>query len=267
MEGKHKFLLFLLAASAFFAIFVNIAKPNATPQVVKFESYTAPVTQSHEEYTVILTGDSMTNVLGPNAQMLNNYLEKLYPGNKFGIFNYGLGGTNILSLQDRLEDKTFVIDHELEPILDREFEIIIIESFGHNPLSQFPLEEGKKKMNEALDKALTSITNSKPNANIIFLATIAPNKLHYAQNVVDLSPDTRWLWAEERIAYILNHIDYAKAHNIPVINVYEKTLETTNGGDLKYISQDDFIHPSDLGKDFISREIANYIWENNILPH
>jgi lysophospholipase L1-like esterase len=299
IKTKNKFLLFLLAATTFLAIVLNLiyiseknktndqmllvdlgssrlvaknrfnfAKPDAQPTIIKFEKYVPPpTTTSHQEYTIILVGDSMTKALGEHGEVLNKYLKEYYPTNTFGIFNYGFGATNILSLQERLENNTVDNGQEFEAILNREFEIIIIESFGHNPLSEFPLEEGKKKMNEALDKALVSITTQKPNSHVVFLATIPPNKLHYAENVVELSADTRWLWSEERISYILNHIDYANAHNIPVINVYEKSLDGTNGADLKYVDPQDFIHPSAAGVDLISREIANYIYQNNILPH
>ncbi len=299
LPTQNKFLLFLLAVSAFLAIVLNLIyvsekdkiedqmllvdlgnsrvvvksrfnfeKPDAQPTIIKFEEYVPPPpTASHQEYTIILVGDSMTKALGEHGEVLNNYLKEYYPTNTFGIFNYGFGATNILSLQERLENDTTDDGHEFEAILNREFEIIIIESFGHNPLSEFPLEEGKNKMNEALDKALVSLTTQKLNSHVLFLATIPPNKLHYAENVVELSADTRWLWSEERIAYILNHIDYANSHHIPVINVYEKSLDDTNGADLKYVDPQDFIHPSPAGVDLISREIADYIYQNKLLPY
>ena len=66
--------------------------------------------------------------------------------------------------------------------------------------------------------------------------------------------------------YIKNHIAYAKAHNIPLIDIYDKSLTPEGDGDLSNINPNDHIHPSFKGIDFISQEIANFIYENQILP-
>ncbi len=53
---------------------------------------------------------------------------------------------------------------------------------------------------------------------------------------------------------------------IPLVNVYEKSLNALRDGDLKYINPDDYIHPSFEGVDFIGHEIANFIYTEQILP-
>ena len=92
------------------------------------------------DYTIVLVGDSMTEVLG-NSDELRKYLDEYYPNKTFEVLNYGFGSTNILSLPQRLTEKTFH-GREFRPITDIDFDLIIIESFGHNPLSDLPLKEG-----------------------------------------------------------------------------------------------------------------------------
>ena len=227
--------------------------------------YHFPQIAPAEAYTIILVGDSMTKALGPNTDSLREYLSSYYPNKVFGIFNYGIGSTNILSLQERLENYTFEQEQVYPPILEREFDLIIIESFGHNPLSQFPLEEGLKKQTEALDRAVESLMTTHPKSGIVFLATIAPSKSTYGQGAVELAGEQRQKWAEERIAYIENYIGYANSHNIPLINVYQASLNILGEVKIAYVNSDDNIHPSGQGIDLISREIADFIFENHLL--
>lgn len=217
-----------------------------------------------EDLVMVLVGDSMTERLG-NSDEIRDYLNKDFPGKTVEVLNYGFGSTNILSVPDRLTKTTFH-GRDFRPILDIDFDLIIIESFGHNPLSELPLDQGLQKQTETLDRIVTMIKNSNPNAKIVFLATLAPNSRNYAKNTVDLTPEKRVEWATERTAYIKNHINYANSHNIPLINVYQKSLNKDGDGDLKYIDEKDYIHPSPSGIYLISQEIADFIKNNNLMP-
>lgn len=240
---------------------------NNTPNVLKtIDHYEPPQIATGSAYTIIFVGDSMTDSLGPNFDALRPLLKKYYPDKVFGLFNYGYGSTNILSVKERLNKDTTYLNTTNPAILRREFDVIIIESMGHNPLSQFPLTEGLKKQEEALDDIVAQIAYTKPNSLIVFLATIAPSRLFYALKVVDLSQKVRKEWAKERKAYIENHINYAKKHNIPLINVYEKTLDNDGNTLLKYINHDDYIHPSTEGLKLISQGIADFLYKGNVLP-
>jgi lysophospholipase L1-like esterase len=216
-----------------------------------------------EDYTTVLVGDSMTEKLG-NCDELRAYLKKYFPDKSFALLNYGFGSTNILSVEERLTKET-QHGRSFRPILDIAFDVILIESFGHNPLSQFPLEEGLKKQTEALDKIVSIIRQGNPEAKIVFVGTIAPNKKRYGEGLVTLSPEKRAQWADERSAYIKNHLEYAKSHNIPSINIYEKSLNGNDGGNLDYINSADFIHPSPNGVYFISGEIGKALSEQKII--
>lgn len=203
----------------------------------------------------------MTEYLG-NFDELKGYLKNYYPKKKFLLLNYGFSSTNILSVQERLEKESSHSGRIFQAINDIPFDLILIESFGHNPLSDHPLEEGLKLQRGALDKVVSTITKKHTKSAIIFVATIAPNKERYAEGIVNLTTEARGKWAAERVEYIKNHIDYAKSHNIPLINIYEKSLNQNGTGSLDYINSNDFIHPSPTGIYFISEEIAKFLYNN-----
>lgn len=208
----------------------------------------------------------MTEYLG-NFDELRSDLKRYYPNKNFLLLNYGFSSTNILSAQDRLERDSTHSGRIFQPINDIPFDLILIESMGHNPLSQFKLEEGLQKQNQALDQIITSLTQKHPFSSIVFIATIAPNRNRYAEGIINLLPEKRQAWADERIAYINNHIAYANNHHIPVINIFQKSLESSNSGNIDYINTNDFIHPSPTGIEFISHEIAKFLSEQKLLKN
>lgn len=241
--------------------------PVPTPKIyTPIETYHPPRVKAAGSYTILFVGDSMTAALGENFVELRPMLETLYPGKMFGLFNYGFAATNILSLEDRLHRESIYLGKKIPPILGRYYDVIIIESFGYNPLSQFSLEEGLALQNAKLDRYVAELYEAKPESLIVFLATIAPSKKNYALGVVDVDQEERTKQAEERTAYIQNHIAYAQKHNIPLINVYEKSLDKNGNAIMRYISPQDHIHPSPEGVRFISRQIADFFSENNLLP-
>jgi len=218
---------------------------------------TLPKDHARPDFLVILVGDSMTEYIGNSTEM-RQYLSDYYPGKTFDIYNYGFGSTNILTIQSRLTQWTNR-DRPYQPILDIDSDLIILESMGHNPLSQFPLEEGLRKQNEALEVIVKLIKDKRPEVKLVFLTTISPNSKTYAHNVVELSNETRQIWVKERVAYIKNHAKFAKDHDIPLIDVFTKSLDKNGDGDLQYIEDKNYIHPSPKGILLLQREIADFI--------
>ncbi len=212
--------------------------------------------------TIVFVGDSLTEYLG-NFDELRGYLKKYYPNKSFLLLNYGFSSTNILSVQDRLEKDSTRSGRIFQAINNIPFDLIFIESFGNNPLSEHPSKEGLKLQTQALDKIIASITKTHPKSSIIFIATIAPNKDRYAEGVINLTTEKRQEWAKERMAYMENHIKYANSHKIPLINIYEKSLDQSGAGNIDFINPNDFIHPSPTGIYFISAEIAKFLYQNN----
>ena len=194
----------------------------------------------------------MTDYLG-SAVELKKYLKNYYPNKQIDIKNFSVGSTNILTLPDRLQNLTNYNGRISEPILNTDFDLILIESFGHNPISQL------SKHNEVMDQARQMIKQRQSWARVVLLATIEPHAERYAEGVANLSTEERKKWAKERISYIENHIAYARSHKLPVI-------DARGGGNIDYINTNDFIHPSVTGIDFISREIADFIFKNRIFP-
>ncbi len=253
----------------------KIISPLTTGNKVKdepFVTYTPPQIPKKDVYIIFMVGDSMTEALGPYGSKVNETLNKLYgstPGNqRIVIDNYATGSTNLIGLHDAMRQKKVHQDGKsLDPLLSRKYDVILIESFGYNPLSQLGVEEGLKKQTEILEETMKLLIKTHPDSVIVFVATIAPNKATYAKEIsLGESVAQRSKQAEERMAYIENHIAFAKEHQIPLIDIYSKSLTPEGDGNLKYINPNDHIHPSFAGVDFISEEISNFIYNNQILP-
>lgn len=240
-----------------------------TPTVIMPFKYVIPTIEKKREYQIVMIGDSMTYALGPHGGTFYEYINEAYKNDGHGITidNYAQPSTSILTINNAMTRNQKYWDTELVPLMSRNFDLILIESFGYNPLSQFSLEEGLKKQNEILDETITSLIKNHPKSVIMFVATIAPSKLTYGQSVdKTMTAEGRAKEVEERISYIKNHIEYAKKHNIPLINIYEKSLTPSGDGNTEYINPDDDIHPSAVGVDFIGHELTDFIKASNIFP-
>jgi len=238
--------------------------PAPIPTQYQFP-YKNPIIPKGQSYRIIIVGDSIVNSLGLNANVLREDLIKYYPDSEFVTYNYGYPSTNILTLYQRLTQITNDGIKDNPAILTQQFELIIIESFGNNPLSQFSLAEGLQKQNDELERSVNAILAQKPNAALAFLTPIALDQINYARGSRDLSPAVRREWVAERVAYIDNHRKFAQKLGIPVIDVYKASLKPDGTVDRSYIS-DDFIHPSKKGIELISQTIADYIFNNKVFP-
>ncbi len=238
-----------------------------TPSPTPFGRYTVPIIPARDHYAIFLVGDSMTDALGPHPSQLSLRMNQRYPEKSFIIDNYSLGAQNVLNLPGLLSKPTVIDQKEEPPALERRFDILIIESFGHNPLSQFSWEEGLKKQEEVLDSLMIELSNRHPQSVVIFLSTIAPSEKDYAKGTLDLPPGLRVDYARERRAYIENFIAYAVRHGIPLVNVYAKSLRDDESLITRYVRQNDYIHPSQEGVDFIQDQLADFIIEQNYLPY
>lgn len=218
-----------------------------------------------QDYTIVLLGDSMTETLG-NADELRGYLNEYFPDKTFEVLNYGYGSTNILSAKERLTQTTHHSGRDFRPILDIDFDYLIIESFGHNPLSEYPLEEGLKKQTEALDDIFSLVATTSGKEKLLFLGTIGTDKKTYAKNSQpDLSAQVRKQWAQERDIYIQNHLSQAKFYGIPGIDVFSASLDSNRNVKSYLVRDDDNIHPSPKGTLFISKKIADFLVKNNLV--
>ncbi len=277
---KLKYLLigtFLLVVV--FLVFKNstvkktrVVAPPSTPTITPIPKlYNAPVIKEKPVYGIAMVGDSMTAALGPHGGGLSDHLNSLYKKRaedpqRIIIDNYAKS-SNILAVNDQLTQKITIDPYTFGPLLSQNYDLILVESFGYNPLSEFGLEGGLKRQGQELELLVKKLVATFPQTAIVFVATIAPNKETYAQTTQpDYTAEERAKGAEERIAYIKNHIQFAKDNDIPLINIYEKSLTANGDGNVTYINPTDDIHPSFAGVDFIGDEIANFIHANKILP-
>lgn len=242
--------------------------PSPTPFM--FTTYTPPKIERKEVYKIAMIGDSMTAALGPHGGGMSEYLESIYKesgstNQRIIIDNYAVS-SSILAVDNQITKEFSINEYKFGPLIEQDYDVILIESFGYNPLSEFGMEEGLLKQTLSLDNLMERLIRERPNAVIIFVATIAPSLKSYGQSTQPNSTvEDRRKRAEERVAYIKNHIHYANTHGIPLINIYEKSLNSEGDGDTKYINADDDIHPSAEGVVFIGKEIGKYISENQIL--
>ena len=216
------------------------------------------------DYTFVLLGDSMTEALG-NSDELRGYLNEYYPDKTFEVLNYSYSSTNLQSAKTRLLTPTYHGIRDYRPAFDVDFDYLIVESFGHNPLSEYGAQ-GLQKQTEALDDLMALVATTSGKEKVIFLATIGANKDTYVQTgKAILSPEVRTQWAEERNAYLRNHIQYAKDHGIPVIDAFNPSLDANGNTKQFLVRDDDFIHPSPTGVLFISKKIAEFLAQNNFI--
>lgn len=212
----------------------------------------------------MMVGDSMVGSLGANAQLLRQHLIEYFPNHEFVNYNYGFGSTNIETLPARLTQDTIYNNVNFPSILSQGFDLVIIESFAYNPLSQEVSGEGLNKHLRILEESIRQIIDNKPDSIIAIMTPIAPNKKLFAKSIYKLTTQERVLWVEERISYIKGVREFAMENHIPLIDVYEKSLTPDGDGNLKFINPDDYIHPSAEGVDLISKTIAEFIYNNKI---
>jgi lysophospholipase L1-like esterase len=237
--------------------------PTPTPYQFPYKNPSIPKNGS---YRIFIVGDSVVAALGSNANTLRLNLINYYPDSEFVTYNYGYPATNVLDLYKRLTENSKEANGTENPaILTQVYELIIIESFGYNPLSEYPLEEGLKKQNEELERSVRAILSQTPKASLAFMTPIALDPINFARSTRDLSPEERKRWVDERVAYIDNHRKFAEERGIPVIDVYRASLKPNGEVDRTYIS-DDFVHPSQKGIELMSKTIADYIFNNKIFP-
>lgn len=244
------------------------ASVHVPPKVTPGENtYHRPILKKKHTYNIFLIGDSMTAALGPRGGIFTELISKEYPDNFFEVSNYAKGGQNVEEMSGRLNEPFEAAkDAKFKPIMQGNPDIIIIESFGYNPLSEDGIKVGMEKQRTVMAEMFSTLEKRFPNTVIMFMATIAPDKKTYAQSLNHTRDGEGWAQAEERIGYITNHIDYALENNIPLINVYQESLDELGDGDTKYINPDDDIHPSAEGLALIARVMTRRIKEEKIIP-
>src|SRR5689334_18810425 len=125
MQTFPKKLFFLFVVFIILAIVVLVNKNNASHKTIvhqtiaplpttdeAFGIYNPPKIAKKDVSTIFMVGDSMTEELGPHGGKLNEFINELYhstPGHqKIVIDNYAKGSTNLLGLQDWMNQQADV---------------------------------------------------------------------------------------------------------------------------------------------------------------
>ncbi len=207
---------------------------------------------------IAVFGDSMTDLMGTDLPYLRKELEKYYSEAELELFNYGIGAENIEKGLERLDKAYNYQERKYQSILEQNPDIIILDPFVYNPFSNSEAEMNRHwtAMVKIVDK-IKSSTESQ----IMFLATIAPNKKEFGKGPAGINwpEDTAWQHSERIHKYIKNTIKFSEAANLPLINVYEKTLNNNKEGKLKYINPGDHIHQNVAGNELIAKIMADKI--------
>src|SRR3972149_11027182 len=145
-------IFLILGLGAYFLIYKppQIESPPKPVQPEPTNNLVKEKVKYPQDYVVVMIGDSMTETLG-NSDEIKKFLSEKYPGKTFEVLNYGFGATNILTVLDRITRET---EHgrKFRAISEIDYDLILIESFGQNPLSHLGLENGLKRKAEDLDK-------------------------------------------------------------------------------------------------------------------
>jgi hypothetical protein len=209
---------------------------------------------------IAVFGDSMTDLMGTNLPYLEKELKKYYPKADFRLFNYGIGAQNIEHGLARLDKPYQYKDRSYPALTDADLDLIIIDPFVYNPFSR---REGELNKHWSLLAEMVSKLEQESSAQIMVLATIAPNRNWFGQgeNGINWDRQTSWKHAERINKYLVNSIRFAGSAGLPLINVYEQTLSAAGEGDLSYINQGDHIHQNEAGNKLISSLTAEKIYQ------
>lgn len=210
---------------------------------------------------VVTTGDSMTASFKEGAPILANALNAKWPEKEFEVINQGVGGTRVGYGLWRLKNEYDVKGKKHPPLISLDPDIVIIESFAYNNATDGVNTEGLnhfKDMHRQIIKTLQEETN----ATIIFVATFAPDLDNFLKSIpafYNTPISIRRRMAKERMDYLEEAIKLANELNLPLANVYKRSLDNEKKGipletNINHI---DWIHPSECGMKLVAQEIIN----------
>ena len=245
---KINFFFFLLVVLSTLTFFYRFLQHKPDP---------APPSEIPKKVTIAILGDSMVDTMGQDLPYLKKELQENFPHIEFTLLNYGDSSTDMDYGFFRMTNDYTYKDKTYKSILSLAPDILVIGSFAYNPFN-LDIDEGLDHQWELFNQITTLATQN--NIRIILLATIAPNKQKFGlgQNQAFWDNQTRLFHADKIEKYLQNTLKYVSASKLPLVNAYEQSLNFQDGN-LKYISAQDHIHPSELGHQLIARLITEEI--------
>ncbi len=235
-----------------------IARGVIVPQVLSEQTVFTPPLKSviltKKEYVIAAIGDSMIETMGNSLDYLQRDLENRYPGTKFTMYNYGIGGEKVTGGLWRLNKPYDLGSRHFPPLSELRPDILIVGSYAYNPFDIPNPTVHRNQLAELVNQA------RQISGKVYMIAEIAPLKDGFGTGPGGVNwPEAL---ADEQTAEIENQMQnvfgIAKTLTVPVIDIYNKSkVFGSNYGNTKYVSSHDNIHPSVEGESFMARVIVD----------
>jgi lysophospholipase L1-like esterase len=209
---------------------------------------------------IVTLGDSMTASAGEDNRQLEMELARHYPGRRFELFNYGFGGTRAGYGLWRLTHEYKYGNQKRPSLVSLEPDVVLLESFAYNNASDGMTGDGLRHFRN-MHRRMVAVLREKTHARIVFVVTIAPEPDRFVETVPNFyyTPvSIRRRMALDRTRYLKEGIRIAEELKLPLVNVYQATLNAKKKGVPlgKFINPSDWIHPSTEGHALTARLVV-----------
>lgn len=228
---------------------VSGVEKSASPSTIVYPK------PSKTSYTIAAFGDSMVETMGENLDYLDKSLKGKYPDTNFKLYNYGIGSQNVVEGLARFHNPFSYKTRNYPPIDKINADIIIISSFGYNPLSPYDRDKHWLNLKNLVLEA------RKTGAKAYILAEIAPLKSGFGKGPggIDWTDEMIKVQVEHIIEQLDNAVGLADNLKVPLINAYAQSKVDGKYGNPIYVGTHDGIHPSIEGEIFMADIISSVI--------
>jgi hypothetical protein len=223
-----------------------------------------PPLTSGKTVTIAVLGDSMIDTLQPGLPQMINALRQYYPGRKFRLLNYGVGGRDIEYGLYRLTHNYDYLGNQIPSLISQNPDIVVVESFAYN---NFGISDsGINRHWLGLGAVTTTLKEKLPHAKIVIAATIAPNSATFGNGIKDVhfSISDKIEKTSTIKLYLQNTVDFATSQGYPLADAYHLSL-FTNQGLQEFINAGDNLHPSGPGGQFFCDTVVDTIYRNKLI--
>lgn len=221
--------------------FAQLIKPDSGKTLLKSEDYikrygnianTLYRIKTEKNVNVVFFGGSITNMVGWRG-MVSDYLSKTYPKTKFNFLNAGIPSLGSLPHAFRLK----------QDVLSKgRIDLMFLESAVNDRGNGTNLQTQRR----ALEGIIRHTIRNSPNANIIIMAFVDPDKMK-DYNSGTVPPEVQ-----------LNE-DIAKTYHVPFINLAKEVTDRINVGEFSWDKDFKSLHPSPFGQDIYFRTMKQLL--------
>ena len=146
----------------------KIAPTTVKPSIEPTISATPSAQPKKKSYSIVLIGDSFVDTMGENVDYLDKSLKEKYPKTHFTLYNYGIGGQNVVQGLDRFDSNFAYSTRNFPPIPAVNPDIIIVGSFAYNPFNPYDRDRHWTSLKQLIFKA------GEVSSSVYILTEIAP---------------------------------------------------------------------------------------------